>query len=132
MPCCCDVTAVIATMPPDDGESSLPAFLAARARRASDTRLALDVAGGLLAGIFGAWLRPPGWFLLCAAAACFLAYGAWGIADRELRERESDAGTGAATPMLRGARAAAVVMGALAALALIFGTAGFVLGTIIS
>ena len=69
---------------PDVG---LPELLAARARSASDTRLVLDVAGGLLAsGVAVAW-RPAAWFPMLSAALCFAAFGCWGIADRELAER---------------------------------------------
>lgn len=118
-------------MPPDAGES-LPEFLAARARRASDARLALDVAAGVLAAALAAWLKPRGWILLCAGAACVLAYGAWGISDRELRERDSVRSASRAKPVLRVSRAAAVVLGTIAALLLIFGAAGALIGTIIS
>lgn len=110
---------------------SLPEYLAARARGASDTRLVVDAGGGVLAIVGILWLRPWSWIILTAAAACFASYGLWGILDRELRERRA-----VARPVLvmalRSLRAAAALFGAAAALTLIFGTAGLVLGTIIS
>ena len=67
------------------------------------------------------------------ATVCFLAYGAWGIADRELRERE----VGSTEPatrqrLLRFGRAFAAGMGALAAGALLISLLGVALGTWIS
>ena len=99
-----------------EGES-LGELLAARAGRASDLRLALDVAGGLLvvAGAL-AW-RPTGWLLAACVGAAFLAFGGWGIADREL----AAAGDRVVTRRLcEAARAAAVMLGALAVAAFVF------------
>lgn len=110
---------------------SLPEYLAARARGASDTRLVVDAGGGLLATVGILWLRPWAWIILAAAAACFASYGLWGILDRELRERRAVARPGLVMA-LRTFRAAAALLGAAAALTLIFGTAGLVLGRIIS
>lgn len=66
-------------------DASLAEVLTARARAASDTRLALDFAGGFVFAASAYIWRPKGWFLVLSAAICFAAYGAWGIADRELR-----------------------------------------------
>lgn len=111
-------------------QRTLPALLAQRARRASDARLALDVAGGVLVATSALWIRPAGWAVLVAAALCFVAFGAWGIADRALRERPADAE--ASTRALRGARATAAVIGALAAVALALLLFTLALGTWIS
>jgi len=111
-------------------QRTLPALLADRARRASDARLALDVAGGILAATAALWIRPPGWAVLVAAALCFVAFGAWGIADRALRERPTEAET--SNRALRGARATAAVIGTLAALALALLLFTLALGTWIS
>lgn len=76
---------MIDTVPRPD--ASLAEFLAARARHASDTRLAVDaVAGLLIAAAVGYW-NGPGTPFLVSIGLCFFAYGAWGIADRELAER---------------------------------------------
>jgi hypothetical protein len=101
-------------------DASLPDLLADRARHASDRRLALDVAGGVLAAAAAVYWRPRPWILLLAAATCFAAFGAWGIADR------------AAARWVRPLRALAAVVGALAALALAAGVVALGLGTIIS
>lgn len=69
-----------------DSATSLPDYLAARARAASDTRLALDAIVGLVIVVaFSTW-RIPAWYLLAAIGACFLSYGTWAIANRELAE----------------------------------------------
>lgn len=94
---------------------TLPAFLATRARAASDGRLALDAGAGLIAGALAAWARPPAWPLLAAAGTCFLAYGTWGITDRALQERRR--GT-RADWALRALRATAVALGLLGVVAM--------------
>jgi len=63
--------------------------LAARARSTSDGRLVLAVIGGLAAAIGMAVWRPFGWMVLAGVCVCAAAFGAWGIADRELAEHES-------------------------------------------
>jgi hypothetical protein len=96
-----------------ESDVSLPEFLAARARRSSDARLALDVAAGFTVALAAALWRGPVWILVASAAGCFLAYGAWGIVDRELLERSSSDGPGIRA--LRVGRAIAAIVGALAA-----------------
>jgi hypothetical protein len=104
---------------------TLSALLAARARAASDGRLAADAGAGLIAGAFAAIAQPPAWLLILAAATCFLAYGTWGIADRALQER----GRGTRSDWaLRGLRAAAATLGSLGVLAVGGIIMGFVLG----
>lgn len=110
---------------------SLPDFLADRARRATDTRLFLDGAGGLL--LFGAAvaLRPHWWVVLAAVGVCLFAFALWGIADRELAERHAHiarVGSG----LLRAARLAAVIAGTAAALIAIYGGVALTLGTWVS
>jgi hypothetical protein len=109
----------------DKHELTLSALLAARARAASDGRLALDAGGGLIAASLALAVRPPAWPLLVAAATCFLGYGAWGIADRALHERASDA---QGIRLLRALRAAAAVLGVLGVVAVGGVIMGFVLG----
>lgn len=71
----------------EDRDASLPEFLAAHARHASDARLAADVIGGMSAALAVIYWQVPRWEVLLSIALCFLAFGAWGIADRELGER---------------------------------------------
>ena len=120
---------MIDTIPrPDAG---LPEFLAARARHASDARLAADATGGVAVAV-GAWLvRFPGWLLVFAAASCFLAFAMWGIADRELGERGESA-TPAQRFLLKAAQAVAALMGTAAVAVLLMSLMGIALGRIIS
>lgn len=114
-------------------EPNLAEFLTRRARNTSDGRLALDVGVGLIVTIVAVIWRPGGWHIIASAALCFLAFGAWGIADRELREREN--GSTAALPaygFLRLGRAVAAGVGALAAGGLLLSLLGIALGTWIS
>lgn len=114
-----------------ESQATLPAMLAGRARAASDGRLVLDVLGGVLAASALALWRPPAWLLLFGAAVCFAAFGFWGIADRELRERSaSPASRGVWT--LEAARWVSGLVGLLAVLLVIFTILGRMLGTWIS
>jgi hypothetical protein len=96
-----------------ESEPGLSEFLVARARRSSDARLALDVAAGFIVALAAVLWRGPVWILVASAAGCFLAYGAWGIVDRELLERGSSDSRGVRA--LRAARVSAAIVGALAA-----------------
>lgn len=113
---------------PDEG---LAGVLAARARGASDGRLILDVAVGLLVALALAIWHPRVWVAPFGMGMALAAFGAWGLADREIAER-----TGAAdSRAVRGFRALrifAVVAGALAATVACFALLGIALGTWIS
>lgn len=111
--------------------ASLPELLAQRARHASDGRLALDLAGGIIVATFAAILAPPGWLQLLSAALTFASFGAWGICDRMLSE---DAAIGRARRMrwLRSARMALAAVGTCAALVLLLSVFALMLGTWIS
>lgn len=111
-------------------EQGLTEFLSDRAHRASDTRLALDVALGVVGAVVAIVRRPWAWPVLLGAALCFLAFGAWAIADRELAERRSDHGALART--LRGVRVISAAVGALAGAEMLLAVLGMALGTIIS
>ncbi len=119
-------------------DEGLPALLAQRARRASDRRLALDLALGTAAAAALTIVRPSSaWVLLVAAATCFAAFGAWGIADRAIAEAEEGAllPEGSTASPARGARIArglAAFVGTLAGLVLAFGTVAYLIGTWIS
>src|SRR5512146_79502 len=93
--------------------ASLPEFLAARARHATDTRLAVDALAGLVVAAGAAYWNGPGASFLVSVGACFVAYGAWGIADRELGERPTASPRVLAA--LRACRVAAAVLGFSAA-----------------
>jgi hypothetical protein len=107
---------------------TLATVLVRRARSASDGRLVVDAAGGLITSVVVLVLHPPGWPVIASAAFCFLAFGVWGISDRTIRER--DAGTrGRALHVLR---AAAATIGILGAVALAISAMFLMLGTWIS
>jgi len=118
---------------PSRPEPNLAEFLTRRARSTSDGRLAIDVAAGLVVAIAAVIWRPEGWHLVASAAVCFLAFGAWGITDRELREREiASAMSFGSYRLLRFGRVLAAGLGALAAATLLLGLLGIALGTWIS
>lgn len=99
---------------------SLPELLVGRARQASDRRLVVDAAAGLLASAAFVVLRPPLWVPLTALAFCLGAYGIWGILDREASESH--------TKLIAWARGAVGLMGIAAAVvfgfSLFFGLLG--------
>lgn len=102
---------------------SLLGFLAARARHATDVRLMADAAVGTTLAASILLIRPALW-VLAMPAAVVAAYGAWGIADRELQTRAP----GTPHKTLGIARTAALAAGVVAALAFFFGALGVVLG----
>ncbi|PYP78023.1 MAG: hypothetical protein DMD35_12715 [Gemmatimonadetes bacterium] len=112
-------------------DASLSEFLVARARAASDGRLVLDVVGGSLLAIGVATWRPTGWISLAGVALSLVAFGFWGIADRELRER-AHGSSSATVRVLRAVRAAATLVGVLSALTALFAGLGVALGVWIS
>lgn len=119
--------------PPQEPDLNLRDFLSARARTASDLRLVLDTGLGLLAAMVALLWRPAGWKLVTSAALCFVAFGGWGIADRELQEREHDPGNSRISlRLLRLARLFAATLGAAAAVAFLVEVLAIALGTWIS
>ena len=110
---------------------SLPGFLAQRASNAPDGRLALDAAAGLVALAAAVVIASPVNVILAAVGICFLAFGLWGITDRELSERRGTIGRlGGA--LLVATRAVAAAIGVIGGLGLIFGGLAVALGTWIS
>lgn len=73
----------------------------------------------------------PGWMLGCATALCLVAFGAWGISDRELNERLSDSRTRGLNA-LRFIRWLAMALGVISGLAALFAGLALTLGTWIS
>jgi hypothetical protein len=57
-------------------------FLRARARRASDSRIAVDISVGAVAMIVAAALRPELWMLLASAGLCLASFGVWAALER--------------------------------------------------
>lgn len=118
---------------PQQADVNLREFLTARARTATDLRLVLDAGVGLVVALVAVLWRPSGWKLVASAALCFVAFGGWGIADRELQERERNpAHSPLSLRLLRVARIFVAVLGAAAAAALLIGLLGVALGTWIS
>ncbi|HEX9563347.1 MAG TPA: hypothetical protein VF981_05230 [Gemmatimonadaceae bacterium] len=105
---------------------SLPALLAARARQASDRRLAIDAGLGVAVLVAVLIFRPPLWWSFAGLAACFGSFGIWGILDRELRQPL--AGREPARRVLAIARATVATFGAfcgvMGALTLFFAMLG--------
>src|SRR4051812_32971772 len=93
---------------PTDKAEILFDFLMMRARSSSDARLMIDAVSGFAVGAAAILWRGPGWYAIMAAGICFLCYGGWGIADRELRER---ADADRATQWLGFARIATAIIG---------------------
>ena len=112
-------------------DASLPEFLAARARAASDGRLVVDVIAGCCGALAVAVWQPIGWITLLGAAVSLAAFGAWGIVDRELRER-GDAPHARVVRVLSLLRVGAAAVGTIAALMAMFAVLGVLLGTWIS
>jgi|SRR5215218_4853303 len=104
--------------------------LAARARATSDGRLVLAVIAGLAVTLSAAVWQPAGWLVIGSIGVCAAAFGAWGIADRELAER--GAMNGSSVVVLRGVRAFSVVLGTCAAIVAALVVLGTALGTWIS
>jgi hypothetical protein len=112
-------------------DANLGEFLAARARAASDGRLVADVIAGCCAALGVTVWRPAGWLALLGVSVCLAAFGVWGIADRELRERVN-APRARVVRVLATLRVAAAGAGALAAIATMVAVLGIMLGTWIS
>ena len=104
-------------------------MLASRARHASDGRLVLDAAGGLVVGALLVAFRPPAWPVFVSTALVFLAFGVWGISDRALRDGHVGPRTSRA---LRALRVMAAGLGVAGALAFVATGMALMLGTWIS
>ena len=93
----------------EEREETLGEFLASRARSASEIRLVGDAAFSIFAAVaVGVW-RGPMWDVRIAIALCFLAFGIWGVADRDLAGRPDAPRREAFVP--RVARVAAAILG---------------------
>ena len=112
-------------------DASLRELLVERARGASDRRLAVDAGLGTLVACALAFWRPAAWLPLFGAALCFAAFGAWGIAMRELGERASRGETSGGRA-LHALRMIAALAGGAGVALLLLGGLGTLLGTWIS
>ena len=112
-------------------DASLPEYLVARARAASDGRLVLDVLGGMVAALLISIWHPIGWLGLAGLAIALAAFGLWGIIDREMSDRAAS-GQVSVVRLLVAARAAAVGLGFGCVIGALFVGLGVVLGTWIS
>jgi peptidoglycan/LPS O-acetylase OafA/YrhL len=112
-----------------DREETLGEFLAERARRLSDTYLAGHAITAVLAAVAIAAWRGPLWDIRLSIAVCLLGFGIWGVADRDLAQRES--ASRSALWALRSARLVAAVCGFAAGAYLMMSLLGRALGRII-
>ena len=104
--------------------------LASRARATSDGRLVLAVILGLTTTLAIALWRPPAWLILACVGIGAAAFGAWGIADRELAERGSVGDV--SVVMLRIVRVVSIALGVGAAITATLRVLAAALGTWIS
>lgn len=113
-------------------DASLSEFLVARARAASDGRLVVDaLVGSAVAVACAAW-RPIGWLSVGGAALALAAFGLWGIADREARERAAAAASTNVTRTLRAVQVVTALLGFCGVVVAVFSALGLALGTWIS
>ena len=106
-------------------------FVARRAHAASDVALAGWAAVGGATLIAATVLRPRGWVFVGSLAALALAFGGWGIAERELADPRVAASRPTAIAF-RILRALAVLLAFVAAIALVFAVPMLGIGTVIS
>lgn len=111
--------------------ASLAEILSARAKRTPMDRLLIDLVGGALVVLVAAWARPGGWVALAAAAGCFVAYGAWAIAERRL-QAVSWPESAPHEQLLRAVRGGAAFVGIASFVLLLVATMGLALGSIVS
>lgn len=111
-------------------DASLPEVLIAHARSASDGRLALDLILGAAAALGIIIWHPGAWLLLFSVALCFVAFGAWGITDRELLD--SAGHSPRLVKILRATRATAAGVGGAAGATVLMSGFALLLGTWIS
>lgn len=112
-------------------DESLAHFVARRARSASDLRLAAHVIVGGCVLLAAAVLRPRAWVFVGGLAGLALAFGGWGIAERELAD-PAVASQGMVAIAFRVVRALAVLLALISAIALVFAVPMLSVGRVIS
>ena len=110
-------------------EISLADFLARRARGASDARLIVDAVVGFVVALAALLAQSPGWYLFTSAGICFLSFGVWGIADREMAERDAASNVARSLSI---ARATSAIVGFIALAMLAVRALGIAIGRVIS
>lgn len=110
-------------------EQTLSEVLGARALRTPLDRLVIDIVGGILVGGAAIWARPPAWFPLLTAAACFACYGCWAVTERRLHADPNNPSP-VSSPAWRFARQASAVLGLAAYVTMLFALLGLALGPI--
>lgn len=80
-----------ALLPPD---ATLAEVLSYRARNTPQSRLVIDIAGGVAVSVAAVWAQPAGWLTLASAAVCFAAYGTWGSVEQTLATLTAPIGDG--------------------------------------
>ncbi|MDQ3698540.1 MAG: hypothetical protein M3373_11040 [Gemmatimonadota bacterium] len=104
-----------------DAEPTVYTLLAGQARRASTVTLAVAIALGAVDAATVAVAHPSAAWLGLPAIAV-LSFGAWGLADRALYNNQwAPSWLGRRTLLLRSVRAAAPVIGTLAAVGTVLG-----------
>lgn len=105
---------------------SLPALLVARARAATDRRLAMEAGLALVLLATVLVFRPPLMVPLAAFAVSVAMFGTWGILDRESRDAGGDTRRRTVLGVLRGMAAAIGAAAAvLGAVTFFFATLGY-------
>lgn len=108
---------------------SLTDFLARRARGASDAHLMVDAVVGFVVAVAAILAQSVAWHIFASAGICFLSFGAWGIADRELHDREPSSRT---ARWLSLARLTSAIVGFLSVSFLVIAAMGIAIGRVIS
>jgi hypothetical protein len=104
-------------------------FLARRARGAADAHLMVDAVVGFVVAIAALLAQSTAWHLFASAGICFLSFGCWGLADRELAQRGH---AGRAASWLAAGRVATAIAGFTAFAILVVGALGIAIGRVIS
>lgn len=107
------------------GDQGLPALLASAARSASVGTMLTEIAVGMAGVAAVLWWRPPTTPAALSGAVLLVAFGCWGIADRELAEAEPST---ALRPVFVAGRAIAAVVGWAALLVVVFSVVGIAIG----
>jgi hypothetical protein len=76
---------MVEALPASEGQTGLLAFLSARARKASDRRIALDIGVGLIAMYVAVLARPSWENELSSAGWVLCAFGLWALFERMKR-----------------------------------------------
>lgn len=111
--------------------ASLGTILHERALNATPTRLLLDVGVGTAIAVAGWWFHPRLWIVIVCAGLCFVMYGLWATAERQL-ELGPDDMSQAEESMLGVVRVVAALTGLASALIMTFSLVTGMLGTWIS